>query len=368
MLYIITMLICFSTGILVKKTKILGFCGMMILAYLAGNANPMTTIDYSVYAAHYNLLGWEVSPFEKGYTILSQFFYNNGMDYAHFRLIFAFLAFIILFFGVCLFTNRVALFVGLYGTTVFFNDATQIRNLMMIALVILGSGLLAKSNKVIKLLGIISLLIATQFHDLGFVFLLVLAPLSFVNISVLKRFYKYIVALLFTFGIIFSVASNTAIIQIFASFLTKFSSRTNSAENVVTSFGRGNSHSTVILVWISLILLVIVLKIMMRMADQMKIGETVKIKMLFLGSSMALLVAFLIVLAPDYSRISRNAFLFLILFLCFIFEQKGNLYITKRNISKLVLILCLLIFTTYINTTLWGSTYYDSIPYLARIK
>ncbi|WP_056997003.1 EpsG family protein [Secundilactobacillus collinoides] len=254
MLFVITMLFCFISSLFIRNTRLIGFLAMMVLAYLAGDADPLTTIDYSVYLMHYNLLGFETSPFEKGYTVLSQFFFYHGLNYAQFRLFFAFLAFVIMFIGVSLFTKKVALFAGLYGLTVFFNDATQIRNLMMIAITILGAGLLAKKNRIPKIFGVFALLIASQFHDLGFVFLLVIVPLSLIKLDTLIRYYKYFVFFLYGVAAFFMVNSDGIVINFFASFLSKFSSRDNSADNVLTSFGRGSSHSTIIFVWILLLL------------------------------------------------------------------------------------------------------------------
>lgn len=367
LLYIGTVIACFLISYLFRDTRIFGFFSMMVFAYLAGDANPNTTTDYPVYMSHYNSLGWETSPFEKGYTELSLLFSHNGYDYAHFRFWFSILAFLILFVGVCLFTKKVALFMGIYGITVFFNDATQIRNLMMIALVILGTGLLAKNSGVVRLIGIMVLLISTQFHDLGFLFLLIIVPLSFIKFGFIEKMYKYFVAILFFLGAIFTVGSNSTIISLFVSFLTRFSSRSNSAENVVTSFGRGNSPKMIVLFWLSLLLFTAVLFILLRVADNIGLKEDRQLKMLFVGSAISMTVVFLIVLAPDYSRISRNSFLFIILLLCWVLDKKTKIYWTRKNVYRSVLFLSLIITTTYANTIIWGPLYYQSIPYLAQI-
>ncbi|VDG32748.1 hypothetical protein [Lactobacillus brevis] [Lactiplantibacillus mudanjiangensis] len=367
MLYISTMIICLVASLFLSKTKVLGFLALMVLAYFAGAANPLTTIDYPVYLNHYNLLGSEVSPFEKGYTQLSLLFFNHGFDYASFRICFAFLACLILFLGVSLFIKNIALFASIYGLTVFFNDATQIRNLMMISLVILGAGLLTKKKRSIKLLGILILWFSTQFHDLGFIFLLSFVILYFMSMALLHRLYKYIVFTLFGLGFIFSVAGNSSVVKVLASFLSRFSSRSDSAANVINSFGRGTSTRIIVFMWIALIIYSLVLMVLLNAASSLDINKD-KLKILFIGSSVSMTVAFLIVLAPDYSRISRNAFLFLLILLCMVIEHKKFLVISFKNAPKIVLILALLISTTYVNTSIWGSVYYDSIPYLAKIK
>ena len=368
MLFLITVFICFFSSLILKNTRVIGLFALMVYAFLAGAASPVTTSDYPVYETHYNLLGYEISPFERGYTYLSTLFSSHGYTYSSFRLFFAFLACFILFIGVCLFTKKVALFAGMYGVTVFFNDATQIRNLMMISLVVLGAGLLTRKRIVWKLIGVGMLIISTQFHDLGFLFTLIFVGLSALNEEVLYRYYKYIVGILFGLGALFSVGSRTSIINIFSTFLNKFSSRTNSAENMVNSFGRGNSWSTIIMVWISLIILSIVL-VKLRDLILLKVEgqEAFKVKVLFIGSSISMLVAFLIVIAPDYSRISRNAFLFFLIMLCVCIENYSLKKIIKSNFYIIFLLIVVLISTTYINTIIWGPNYYNSIPYLMRL-
>lgn len=367
MLFGFTIFICFLSSVFFSKTKFIGLIALIVFAFLAGNANPSTTLDYQVYLNHYNLLGWEASPFEKGYTDLSLLFSRLGYTYAQFRLFFAILAFLILFVGICLFTNKVALFSGVYGITVFFNDATQIRNLMMISLVVLGAGLLSKRRSLYKVMGIFVILLSTQFHDLGFVYALIIIPLSFCNIIVLQRIYKYAVLVLYVLGFVSTIFSHISIVKLLATFLMKFSSRSNSAENVITNFGRGNSYSTTIMMWITLLLVSILFTELTRICMRADVDQQ-KVKLLYVGSAISMIVVFFIVLAPDYSRISRNAFLFVIILLCVTLEQKRVISLTKKNMVRLALLLSVLTLTTYINTKIWGAPYAESIPYLAQLK
>ena len=367
MLYCATILICLVVGTIFRDTRIVGFLGMGVLAYLSGAANPLTTLDYPVYLQHYQLLGWETSPFERGYTWMSKLFFDMGFNYAEFRLISMIITFLVLFVGVCIFTKKVALFTGLYGVTVFFNDATQVRNLMMIALVILGAGLMSKKNKFLRIVAMGIVLLSTQFHALGFVFLIFLIPLSFIGMDRLVRYFKPFYVTSFVIGFIFAVLNTSSVLQLLAGLLEKFSSRQDSATNLLTRYGRGNSFSTIALTWLSVILLIVTMRILMRNARQLGIYESEQFKLVFIGSCVAIVSVFLIILAPDYSRISRNAFLFLLIMLCMVLERK-RIIISNRNLVKILTILSLLIVTTYANTRVWGSTYYDSIPYLAKIK
>ena len=349
MLYCATILICLVVGTIFRDTRIVGFLGMGVLAYLSGAANPLTTLDYPVYLQHYQLLGWETSPFERGYTWMSKLFFDMGFNYAEFRLISMIITFLVLFVGVCIFTKKVALFTGLYGVTVFFNDAVQVR------------------NKFLRIVAMGIVLLSTQFHDLGFVFLIFLIPLSFIGMDRLVRYFKPFYVTSFVIGFVFAVLNTSSVLQLLAGLLEKFSSRQDSATNLFTRYGRGNSFSTIALTWLSVILLIVTMRILMRNARQLGIYESEQFKLVFIGSCVAIVSVFLIILAPDYSRISRNALLFLLIMLCMVLERK-RIIISNRNLVKILTILSLLIVTTYANTRVWGSTYYDSIPYLAKIK
>lgn len=216
-------------------------------------------------------------------------------------------------------------------------------------------------------MGIFVILLSTQFHDLGFVFALIIIPLSFCNIIVLQRIYKYAVLVLYVLGFVFTISSHISIVQLLATFLMKFSSRSNSAENVITNFGRGNSYSTTIMMWITLLLVSILFTELTRICMRADVDQQ-KVKLLYVGSAISMIVVFFIVLAPDYSRISRNAFLFVIILLCVTLEQKRVISLTKKNMVRLVLLLSVLTLTTYINTKIWGAPYAESLPYLAQLK
>lgn len=367
MIYLFTIAVCLVTGIIFKNTKVIGFWGLMVLAYLTGTANPLTTLDYEDYLIHYNIQGLEVSPFEKGYTLVSSFFLMHGFDYAHFRIIIAYVAFIFMFIGVCHFTNNVALFTGIYGISFFFLDAIQIRNLLMLAMLILGVGLLAEKNKKSKIFGIFLMFVSTQFHDLGYLFLLFFLICIFTDRERIEKYFNLYVGISFGLGVILLVFnSKTSIVNILYNFLLKFSSRSASAENIMSKYGRGNGISTVIIIWISLLLLYISLKFIINDLKQLGIYNDDHMKILLVGCMVAFTVAFLAVLAPDYLRLDRVALCFYIILLCVLKGYLGT--IRKVNPKKIGIILCLLLISIYINNKVWGSEYLQSIPFLIGIE
>lgn len=368
MVYLFTIAICLITGVVFKNTKIIGFFGLMVLAYITGFANPLTTLDYGDYLNHYNIQGFEVSPFEKGYTLASSFFLKHGFDYTQFRIIISYIAFICIFIGICYFTNNVALFTGIYGVSFFFLDAIQIRNLIMFSILILGAGVLSINRKKNRILGLILIFISTQFHDLGYIFLFFFLILNFINMEKIEKYFNLYVGLSFSLGVILFAFNSTSLMTgILARLLSHLSSRSASAENMLLKYGRGNSISTIFIVWFTLILLYISLRFIINDIKSRKICvNDNKVKILFIGCMVSFMVSFLVVLAPDYLRLERIALYFFIIFLCMI---KDHIQLkTKVDYEKLIIIFSLLLVSTYINNKIWGPEYWQSIPFLIGIK
>lgn len=366
MLFVLTIVVSFVASLLFKKTRVIGALGFASLAWLAGTADGRTTTDYAVYKAHFDSIGYEVSPFEKGYAAMSAYFYHMGFDYAEFRLVFIFLAFIILFIGVNLFTKNVAMFTWMYGTTVFFNDATQTRNLMMISMVILGSALFYKFAVIGKCMGALLIIYSSQFHDLGFLFTLVI-PIYFINLKILKRIEIWTITLSGLILFFMNIFGNSMIQWILVKFLGSFSSRIDSASNVQNHFSRGSSSSIILLIWIT-VLLVLYLsnKFITSLSKENQICKIDKLRMLYSGLFISITTLFLIVMSPDYSRISRNAFLFfIILAVIYCTEGKSKSILVKREVTLLVISLILVAYT---HTFIWGPDYQNSIAYIAKLK
>lgn len=366
MIFIMTMVISFIASVLMKNTRIVGAAGFFVLAWLAGSADARTTLDYGVYQTHYNALGLKVSPFEKGYTWLSTIFKNQGVSYQEFRLYFVLLAFVILYIGVLMFTKNIAMFTWVYGVTVYFNDATQVRNLMMIALVVLGMGIFTTWNVALgKVIGSIVILISSQFHDLGFLFFLVV-PLFFVPKDLMKKISSITIGVSAFFALIISVFGNGMVTTLLVRFLTIFSSRSASSENVEAHFSRGTSLSVLILIWVSVLLIWRLSILFARQLDSNVEFNGSKTRMLIAGMIVSILTLFLILMSPDYSRISRNAFLFFIILATMYFTNKSNKIVRVRG-AKILFVLTLILMA-YTHTMIWGNDYQKSIPYIAQLK
>lgn len=352
-----------------NKTRIIGLLGMAVLAYLAGSANPMTTSDYPVYYNHYSNIVIEmfkgISPFEKGYSWMTYVFYIHGFTYAQFRLIASFITFALLFCGAICFTNNVALFTGLYGVTFFFNDATQFRNMMMISLIVLGAGMLAKESKIAKIAGLMFILLSTQFHSLGYIFALFIVVFNFIDFNKIKKYFSKYVAATFIIGAIIATFPEYLSNMLVKIILVVRGGTTSMDIAHMERYGRGNNIIYVFIMWMSLYFTYLLLKQFLEKHTQ--ILNQNQIKLLMIGSSVAFLSSILFVIAPDYSRLSRNAYLFIILVACNLMNY-GTTKFTKKAMKNFVIVLMAISLTTVVDNGIWGSTYLQSIPYLAQIK
>ena len=88
--------------------------------------------------------------------------------------------------------------------------------------------------------------------------------------------------------------------------------------------------------------------------------------MLIAGMIVSILTLFLILMSPDYSRISRNAFLFFIILATMYFTNKSNKIVRVRG-AKILFVLTLILMA-YTHTMIWGNDYQKSIPYIAQLK
>ncbi|WP_334427475.1 MULTISPECIES: hypothetical protein [unclassified Levilactobacillus] len=189
MLFIFSELFQLLYQLVEKRSKLVGLFGILILGYLAGSADPATTSDYDTYQMVYSNSNNGLY-FERGYSYLSSFFFNRGWSYLDFRVLFCILASIILYIGVVRFTSNVAIFVFLYGITAFFIDATQVRNFMMVSLVILGSSFLIRLNLKNCMISVFFILLAAEFQSIGYVFLLIVL-LRVLSKTLSPKAYKY---------------------------------------------------------------------------------------------------------------------------------------------------------------------------------
>ncbi|MDF8366782.1 hypothetical protein G9406_04115 [Weissella paramesenteroides] len=366
MLYIISVVINFMVGLLKgSRTKLIGLCGFAVLAFLSANVDPNTTIDYSNYQTGYLSAPLGIpSVFEGGYTQLGIEAYRLGLTYPEFRKIFTYIAFLILVVAIMRFTSNIALVSSLFGSMLFFNLTTQIRNLMMIAFVLLGLSFLKNRTPMGVVLFISLDIVGSQIHTSGYFFLLIL-PFVLVPRHFLKRLVIVVSILTCVIGVLISVVGNHLFINLITPILGVVD-----RENLAWRITNGYSRGTRILVKLLIIVTgTVAAWIATSISSRYKVSSMdentqQKLSILSIASLMSLLSIPLIFLAPDYSRIPRESVIFLILIVAIYFEKK-DLFIldAKKYINCFFILVPVFIYT---HLTLWGNGLIDSIPYLAH--
>lgn len=111
---------------------------------------------------------------EPGYRLLTQFGYLLGLSYQQFRLLLAALFLIILHRGVQKLTTHSAAFLAFYFCYPFFLDLIQLRNFMMMALLVYASHFLLQQTYRNLAFFALFVLLGASFQILGLLYLLVI--------------------------------------------------------------------------------------------------------------------------------------------------------------------------------------------------
>lgn len=364
MLFIVIEIFTFIFCLIFRNTRIVGGIGLAGFAFLAGAASPVTTTDYPTYEYWFDHSFSGGYYFEKGYSRLAELFRDHGYQYSQFRLFFAFLIAIILFIGVARFTKNVAFFVFIYGITIFFNDATQIRNFMMIALVIMAMSFLTIINVKNVVIALTLVLLSGQFHSLGYLFLMVLV-IRLIPDKYLKRTLGISVAFTTLLALFVGLFGVDRVLSSVTKIVTLVAKRSNLVDKLSSQYSNGSPFSDVMLLAISTAAAVMILYYILSINDIDRITRN-KIKSLYSGALVSLLALPTLFLSVDYSRIQRNAFLFTIIGVALFIER----YKTNRKVKALVvasfIMTCFVV--ALVNYKIWGPLYQESIWYLSRIR
>ncbi|CAH0416492.1 EpsG family protein [Periweissella fabaria] len=368
MLYIISIILNFIVGALKpKRNQLIGLCGFGVLAFLAANVDPYTTTDYANYQAGYVSAPLGIpSVFEYGYTQLGIQAYRLGLGYSEFRAIFTYVAFLILVIAIMRFTSNISIVSALFGIMLFFNLTTQIRNLMMIALVLLGLSFLKSKTPIGILIFIVLDIAGAQIHTSGYFFLFIV-PFILVPQRLWNRLLIIIAVITGIIVGIVLVGGNNLFVSLITTSLS-FVDKGSLMHRLTTSYSRGTRISTQLLIIItstgtSWIAKTITSQYQVMVGD-VKTGQ--KLSVLAVASWMSLLSIPLILLAPDYSRIPRESMIFLILIVAIYFEKASQFTShAKQIIFWFMLLVPIFIYTHLI---IWGPQFIESIPYLAHLS
>lgn len=351
-----------------KGNQILGMLGLAVFAYIAGTPSPEHTYDYEVYSIfYYATHTGGTFNFERGYSEFALFCLNHGLSYEHFRLLFASLAMVVLYMGISRFTKNLSLFVFIYGITVFFYDAVQIRNLMMISLVILGMSFLINLNSKNVIIAIAIIILSAQFHTIGYIFLLIVI-VRLLPEKIVTRSIYIVIFITIILMILVQVAGVSTITGLVSKSLGLFmGTRANLESKVLGQYNYGSPFLKLLLVSVSAIMTFFLENLYIRHMNSNQFSN--KQQVLLSGSIVSIICLPTLFLALDYSRIQRNAFLFVIIGSALFFEEKkeirNNRKIEFSLIDVFLTVTCLICIVTQIYV--WGVNFQQTIPYLIKL-
>ncbi|QYU58638.1 EpsG family protein [Weissella confusa] len=214
------------------------FLSFVYLGVLAGKTDVVHNRDTGNYVNDYNLVAITgKSRFEWAYTLLVKGANYLGLDYQSFRLILMLSLFILLFIGVKTFTKSVSIFYVFFSIVFFVVEATQVRDFGMIVFIVLGLALdrkIRSNNLLLKLLPVVFFVLASGFHTLGLVFL-VIYIFSLINIKS-KSFEKYWFFLITISSVLLSVTNSNYIGQALGVILKTIGVNSLIVENVQERF------------------------------------------------------------------------------------------------------------------------------------
>lgn len=353
-----------------KKNYWIGFLGLLILAYIAAVTSPLHNADYASYMNNYNVIAHLPSSsfhFEKGYTYFGIFFFRLGLSYPQFRFVFSMLCVFIMYIGVRRFTNNVALFSCIYGATVFIIDSVQMRNFMMISIVILGLSFLINLSFRNVLFSIVTILISGQFHSLGYLFLIAVF-LRLISFDFLLDKMWWFMGISAFIILLINVVGVSTITRVLATIIGMVSNRSNIVEKISSQYNYGTVPIRYVAVAISALcsfaLLGLIVKVLMLNADD-RLNN--KLKVLYCGALLSIITLPTLSLAVDYSRIPRASFFFVIIGIALYYERPEQLKITKMRslITFFVIIVCAM--TAFAHFFTWGTAYRSNFLYLVGI-
>ncbi len=141
---------------------------LCLIILMGANTNNADFFTYQwLYNAH-------IAYGEPGYRVLTWLGPHFGLDYQHFRLVLAAVFLIILYRGVKKLTQHSAAFMAFYFCYPFFLDLIQLRNFMMMALLVYASHFLLEKTYRNLALFTFFVLLGASFQVLGVLYLLVI--------------------------------------------------------------------------------------------------------------------------------------------------------------------------------------------------
>lgn len=352
------------------KSRFLALFGLLVLGFLAGTMTPGYSFDTNVYSAEYSL-PIESGRFEKGYMFLTNFAYNHGLDYSEFRLISMIFFFFLFFLVLNLYTKQLNLFVVLFSIFPFVNEATQVRNFMMIIIVLFALKFLTLENRnILSLFASISLIaLSATFQTTGWMFLSIIIFSLFPKKFMVKCL-DIIVPSLLIISLFMFLLKNNSITQKILLFVISHSGRTNATDILTSNTGSSTGLQFYSLFIVYILSYSIIRYIYSRIVKDIDIKSMEsKVYILLLMVSLGAVGIFMLIGSYNFERIVRNAITPTLIAIS-IFADSSNLELKKIK----MFVLCssfIIVLGGSVAKNYWSSDYGTMgsyVPYILHIK
>jgi len=325
-------------------STISGILLVLLTGYLVGAGTLGITPDYDMYMENYNSRS---SYFESGYNLISHIGKNMGLEYSTFRMVVALLSAALLIWGILRMTNNVALVAFLYAISIFPVDAIQVRNSLMLSIVVLAFSFLKSSNIKSYVITAILLLVATSIHTLAMTFVFPLM-ISLFKPKIQRSIAKSMAWLSF-FIVFLSALFRTEILKISQLVLNIFNFRASVTSNVALVYNNAAGKRFLL---VAGVIALVQLCLVLYMSDWMKknnINNEIShfiIPIMVLG----IIAVALMILSTDYCRLLRNTTMFIYIYIAFFIQShpEKKRYIHLGNVGVILCGIFLAISTYYL--------------------
>lgn len=355
-------------GTFLKKNRIFAVIAMAILAYISIYSNPQINNDYPVYETAYQA-GSYSGEFEWFYTKLAQLAFAHGMPYLNFRFWLIAVASILFVVGLIrLTTNPNFVIVG-YALTAYFVDTVQVRNYVMLAMLLFAYSFLVKEKVLDRLVALFFGVLASGIHSLGFIFLigmvLSLLPLK----SLIRLVYLVVIAAAFL-QVLYFITGPMIVVNLIAKVGEVFIGRADFVTKVTTLYISGMSLNTIRIVFVSWLYfgtgLILILRGFIPNMESyitLPVNHNLETKLKIILSVLVVGIAGLSLMnvSLDYSRIVRVSFVFELIgisMLKFPNERESNVILRTFAVIFVVIV------AFYAQNIVYGQDFISKIPQL----
>ncbi|MCP8848753.1 EpsG family protein [Latilactobacillus curvatus] len=297
--------------------------------------------DYNAYRALYEF-GYKATTYDKGFLLYMTPFQYAGISYTGFRILTYSIIFLLLVCSMRKFSSKnTNLFCILYLFSPFVYDAIQIRNSLMMALLVWSTTFLIDFTKKRFVISIIFILLAASIQSLGYIFLIYPLIYIILRISPKNMLKIYIVVIFLMFIAMMNKTVTNNIIIILGNQLSSMRGVSNYLQ--FDSIHNGWIINDLIALFSFILVYFCYRRIILN--NELNKNTKNKITILMALACVGLLTIPLSFIDGNFLRISRNTTFAVYVSFIMYFNLKKGFYISK-SIMSILLVVNLLLYIT----------------------